>query len=167
MIEEAVGGFTEILKNRMVVPFTGDYEDFRHVLVHELTHVFQFVIFFPTKMEALFSGDIFYSVPLWVMEGHAEFSSLGWDHETDIFMRDLVMNNNVIPLSLLGSYGGFVIYKEGQAFYKYIAEKYGRQKVGEFLHLMKSKKSLEATFLHLFGVTVEEFDDEWMRYYQM
>lgn len=167
LIEEAVGGFTEILKNRMVVPFTGDYEEFRHVLVHELSHVFQFVIFFPTKMEALFSGDIFYSVPLWVMEGHAEFSSLGWDSETDIFMRDLVMNNNVIPLSALGSYGGFVIYKEGQAFYRYIAEKYGRQKVGEFLHLVKSKKSLKETFIHLFGVTIDDFNDEWMRYYQM
>ncbi|MGB3340889.1 MAG: hypothetical protein WBB37_05360 [bacterium] len=167
LIEEAVGGFTEILKNRMVVPFTGDYEDFRHVLVHELTHVFQFVIFFPTKMEALFSGDIFYSIPLWVMEGHAEFSSLGWDHESDIFMRDLVMNNNVIPLSILGSYGGFAIYKEGQAFYRYVAEKYGREKVGEFVHLVKSKRGLEETFLQLFGVTVTDFNDQWMRYYQM
>ena len=167
LIEEAVGGFTEILKNRMVVPYTGDYEDFRHVLVHELTHVFQFVIFFPTKMEALFSGDIFYSIPLWVMEGHAEYSSLGWDHESDIFMRDLVMNNNVIPLSILGSYGGFVIYKEGQAFYRYVAEKYGREKVGEFVHLVKTKRSLDETFLHLFGVTVADFNDQWMRYYQM
>ncbi|GAG87790.1 unnamed protein product, partial [marine sediment metagenome] len=81
LIEESVGGFTELLKNRVVIPFTGDYEDFRHVLVHELTHVFQFVIFFPSRLEAVFSGDIFYSVPLWVMEGHCEFSSLGWDME--------------------------------------------------------------------------------------
>ena len=56
LIEEGVGGFTEILKNRMVIPYTGDYEEFRHVLVHELTHVFQFAVFFPSRMEAIFSG---------------------------------------------------------------------------------------------------------------
>lgn len=167
LIEESVGGFTEIMKNRMVVPFTGDYEEFRHVLVHELTHVFQFVIFFPSKMEALFAGDIFYSIPLWVMEGHAEFESLNWDLATDIFMRDLVMYNNIVPLSSLANYGGFIVYKEGQAFYKYVEETYGRQKVGEFLHLLKAKKSLEAAFITLFGVTIDDFNTRFIRYYQM
>lgn len=167
LIEESVGGFTELLKNRMVIPFTGDYEDFRHVLVHELTHVFQFVIFFPSRLEAIFSGDMFYSVPLWVMEGHCEFTSLGWDMEADIFMRDLVMNNNVIPLSALENYGGYIIYKQGHAFYNYVAETYGHKKIGEFVHLLKTKKNLESTFMALFGVTVDEFHDRWVRYYQL
>jgi WD40 repeat protein len=167
LIEEAVGGFTELLKNRMVIPFDGDYESFRHVLVHELTHVFQFVIFFPSRMEALFAGDIFYSIPLWVMEGHAEYSSLGWDLGADIFMRDLVINNNVVPLSVLGRYGGYLIYKEGQAFYHYVEEKYGREKVGEFLHQIKNKKSVDNTFIAVFGVTVDDFYNEWLRFYQI
>jgi len=166
LIEEGVGGFTEILKNRMVIPFNGDYEAFRHVLVHELTHVFQFVVFFPSRMEALFSGDIFYSVPLWVMEGHCEFESLEWDLDSDIFMRDLVMNNAVVPLSVLDRYGGYLIYKEGQAFFNYIAERYGRKKVGEFIHLLKAKKNLETTFVTLFGVGMEDISSQWMRYYQ-
>ncbi len=38
LIEESVGGFTESFKTRIVVPFDGSYEDFRHVLHHELTH---------------------------------------------------------------------------------------------------------------------------------
>ncbi len=166
LIEEGVGGFTEILKNRMVVPYTGDYEEFRHVLVHELTHVFQFAVFFPSRMEAIFSGDILYSIPLWVMEGHAEFESVGWNLEADIIMRDLVMNNKVIPLSFLGRYGGYIIYKEGQAFYNYLAEKYGRQKVGEFIHMMKAQRNLDAVIMHMFGVTVEQFDEQWLKYYQ-
>ncbi|KPK67720.1 hypothetical protein AMJ87_12960, partial [candidate division WOR_3 bacterium SM23_60] len=166
LIEEGVGGFSEILKNRMVIPYTGDYEEFRHVLVHELTHVFQFAIFFPSRMEAIFSGDLFYTIPLWVMEGHAEYMSVGWDLEVDIIMRDLVMNNNVIPLSVLGDYGGYIIYKEGQAFYNYVAEKYGQQKVGEFIYIMKAQKNLEQTIMTLFGVTVEQFNEQWLKYYQ-
>ncbi len=167
LIEESVGGFTEILKNRMVVPFSGDYEDFRHVLVHELTHVFQFKIFFPSKLGAVLSGDLFYSIPLWAMEGHAEFSSLGWNLDADIFMRDLIMNNNVVPLSQLAHYNGYIIYKEGQAFYNYIADKYGLEKIGEFIHHIKSTQNLDAVFTTLFGVPVDDFNEQWIRYYQM
>lgn len=166
LIGEATGGFSEILKNRMVVPFTGDYEDFRHVLVHELTHIFQFSIFFPSRLEAIFSGDILYTIPLWVFEGHCEFTSLGWDTDTDIYIRDLVVNNKLVPIHALEAYGGWIVYKEGQAFYRYVAEKYGREKVGEFIHLMKMKRNLETVFMTAFGITPEEFNKRWLRYYQ-
>ncbi len=166
LIEEAVGGFTEILKNRMVIPFTGDYEEFRHVLVHELTHVFQFVIFFPSRMEAIFTGDLFYSIPLWVMEGYAEYESLEWDTNTEIIIKDMVIHNSLIPLPVLGNYAGFIVYKEGQAFYHYLAERYSREKAGEFLHIVKSKKNVDAAFISLFGVTIEDFNEQWLRYLQ-
>jgi Tol biopolymer transport system component len=167
LIEESVGGFTEILKNRMVIPFNGDYEEFRHVLIHELTHVFQFVIFFPSKLEAILTGDFLYSIPLWVMEGSAEYFSQGWNLEADIYMRDLIINNKVIPLSDLGNYGGYIIYKEGQAFYHYVSTKYGRGKISEFMHLLKAKKSLESAFISAFGIGVDEFNKRWIKFYQL
>ncbi|MEO0095754.1 MAG: hypothetical protein ABIL46_01150 [candidate division WOR-3 bacterium] len=167
LIEESVGGFTEILKNRMVIPFNGDYEDLRHVLVHELTHVFEFVIFFPSKLEAILTGDFLYSIPLWVMEGCAEFFSQGWNLEVDIYMRDLVVSNKVIPLSDLGNYSGYIIYKEGQAFFNYVNNKYGREKISEFIHLLKAKKNLDNAFVSAFGIGVDEFNNRWIKYYQL
>lgn len=167
LIEESVGGFTEILKNRMVIPFNGDYEELRHVLVHELTHVFQFVIFFPSKLEAILTGDFMYSIPLWVIEGCAEYFSQGWNLEADIYMRDLVMNNRLIPLADLGNYGGYIIYKEGQAFYNYVSTKYGREKISEFIHLLKAKKNLDNAFIATFGVGVDDFNNHWVKFYQL
>jgi len=167
LIEESVGGFTEILKNRMVIPFNGDYEELRHVLVHELTHVFQFVIFFPSKLEAILTGDFMYSIPLWVMEGDCEFVSQGWNLEADIYMRDLVMNNQIISLADLGNYGGYIIYKEGQAFYNYVDIKYGREKIGEFIHLLKAKKNLDNAFISAFGIGVDDFNKRWVKFYQI
>lgn len=167
LIEESVGGFTEILKNRMVIPFNGDYEDLRHVLVHELTHVFQFVIFFPSKLEAILTGDFMYSIPLWVMEGCAEYFSQGWNLEADIYMRDLIMNNQFISLADLGNYGGYIIYKEGQAFYNYVSIKYGREKISEFIHLLKAKKNLDNAFIAAFGVGVDDFNNRWVKFYQV
>src|SRR5678815_2504079 len=42
LIDAGTGGFTELLRNRVVIPFTGSYEELRHVLVHELTHATMF-----------------------------------------------------------------------------------------------------------------------------
>ena len=39
-----VAGFAEPLRYRMVIPFDGDLDNFRNVLVHELMHIFQYDI---------------------------------------------------------------------------------------------------------------------------
>ncbi|MBT3848273.1 MAG: biopolymer transporter Tol, partial [Candidatus Marinimicrobia bacterium] len=37
-MREGIGGVTELFKNRVVFPFDGNYEQFRHVIHHELVH---------------------------------------------------------------------------------------------------------------------------------
>jgi len=45
-IDESTGGATEALKSRMILPFTGSYADFDHVMTHELVHGFQYDVIF-------------------------------------------------------------------------------------------------------------------------
>src|SRR6266852_2143110 len=45
-LDEAIGGFTEEFKNRIVLPFEGDYPEFYHVLRHEMTHAVVFNMLF-------------------------------------------------------------------------------------------------------------------------
>ena len=37
---EGVGGVTELFKNRMVIPYNGSLKELKHVIYHELVHVF-------------------------------------------------------------------------------------------------------------------------------
>src|ERR671923_544617 len=39
---EGTGGVTDFARNRAVLPFTGSYADFEHVLIHEMVHQFQY-----------------------------------------------------------------------------------------------------------------------------
>ncbi|MGH7658696.1 MAG: peptidase S9, partial [Gemmatimonadales bacterium] len=41
-IPEGVGGQTDFFKQRNILPFTGSYADFDHVLTHEMVHQFQY-----------------------------------------------------------------------------------------------------------------------------
>ncbi|NLI16825.1 MAG: biopolymer transporter Tol, partial [candidate division Zixibacteria bacterium] len=75
IMPEGVGGFTEVFKNRMVIPFTGSYEDFRHVLHHELTHAVMFNLLYGNDISSLLARQAIFSPPLWLAEGFAEYSS--------------------------------------------------------------------------------------------
>jgi hypothetical protein len=42
---EGTGGVTEFFKHRMVLPFTGSFAEFEHVLLHEMAHQFQYDVY--------------------------------------------------------------------------------------------------------------------------
>jgi Tol biopolymer transport system component len=93
-------------------------------------------------------------------EGLAEFESLnGLDVETDMFMRDATLANAVPPLDRLG---GYVQYRVGQTMYWYIAENYGRDKVPELLHRIRSTRSPELGFRSTFGLGIGEFGEKFI-----
>ncbi|MEO0078199.1 MAG: hypothetical protein ABIK86_04270, partial [candidate division WOR-3 bacterium] len=161
MIEEGVGGFSELLKNRIVIPFNGSYSDLYHVIGHELAHIFEFRMFYRSRLASLLGAIGEFEVPLWIMEGFAEFQS-GWanvNHE--IFMRDLLISGRLVSLVELNDTYGYLAYREGEAFFRYVAAKYGREKVYEFMHVLKSKRSLDAAFSKVFGMSQERLGRDW------
>ncbi len=164
IIEEGVGGFSELYKNRIVLPFDGSYANLYHVVGHELTHIFEFQMYFRSQLSALLGAVSEFEVPLWVLEGFAEFSS-GWANvRSEVFMRDLVINNRVVPLEQLSDDMGYLVYREGQSFFEYVEEKYGRKKVHEFMHTLKNRRNLDGTFSAVFGMSVERVSEEWLKW---
>ncbi len=164
IIDEGVGGFTTLFKNRVVVPFTGSYADFDHVLNHELVHAFMFDLFFGQSMESVFSRQSLMRLPLWFMEGMAEYESRGWDYETEMIIKDLAVNQRLIPINQLDGYGGsYFVYKEGQAIIKFIVDRYGRQKLSELLHMVKSTRNIDKACEMLLGSNVEQLSDLWLK----
>ncbi len=164
VIEEGVGGFSELFKNRIVVPFNGSYYDLRHVIGHELAHLFEFQMFYRSKLSALLGAVGEFEIPLWVLEGFAEFQS-GWANvRSDVFMRDLVLANRLVPIDRLSDRMGYLVYREGQSFFEFVAEKYGRNKVYEFMHTLKNKRNMEGTFNAVFGKGVARMSEEWEKW---
>ncbi len=164
LIDEGVGGFSELIRNRIVVPFNGSYNDLYHVIGHELTHVFEFQMFYRSRLAALLGAIGEFEVPLWIMEGFAEFQS-GWVHvQSDIFMRDLVINNRLVSLVELNDNYGYLAYREGESFFNYVAERYGREKVYEFMNTLRSKRNLERTFQAVFGMSQKKVGEDWERW---
>jgi len=73
LLTEGIGGFTESLRNRVVIPFEGSYTKLEELLAHELTHAYN------NSMDANSSLMNYLrpaSFPSWFSEGLPEFLSL-------------------------------------------------------------------------------------------
>jgi Tol biopolymer transport system component len=159
---ETVGGFTELFKNRVVLPFTGSYEDLRHVIYHELTHVFMFDIVYGGLVESVIRQAYMNPVPLWFVEGLAEYVSSGWDSEAEMILRDLTISDMIVPIEYLS--GGYLVYKEGQSVLCYIADTYGPQKVEEMVKTIAKTHNMERALMDATGFTTPELSDSWQDY---
>ncbi len=169
IIGEGTGGFTEAFKNRVVVPFTGSYADFHHVLTHELVHAFQFNILMDDQSGARMSMFTMGGMPLWMMEGMCEYLSIGYDETADMVMRDIIYNEKyatLMDLTELHVRSPYLLYKEGQAFYYFLEKQYGRQKIGELFRDVRDVGDVDEAFKTATGRNVEDLGLEWIRFYK-
>jgi Tol biopolymer transport system component len=158
LIDAGTGGFTELLRNRVVIPFMGPYEDLRHVVVHELTHAYMFDMLYGGAAGAMLARQSFYQVPLWFAEGLAEYNSLGMESNAEMFLRDGTISGYLPPLMYSG---GYIVYKQGQSAISYLVERFGEQRLRDLLQRMRQMHSFERAFQRSLGVPVERFDEQW------
>ncbi|MGA9118345.1 MAG: BamA/TamA family outer membrane protein [Bacteroidota bacterium] len=159
-LEEGIGGVTELFKNRVILPFEGDYRKFRHVIHHELVHAVINDMFYGGSIQSIITNNISLQLPLWFNEGLAEYEALKWDTDSDMFLRDATVHEYLPEIRNL--YGYFA-YRGGQSVWWYIANKYGDQKIGEILNRIKSTRSVEAGFRGSIGLSIEELSKRWQK----
>ena len=162
-IPEGVGGFFEFLKGRVVIPFTGSLHDFKHVIRHELTHVFMSNKLYRVLTDHREPTDLY--PPLWFVEGLAEYMSTDVDAQAEMVMRDAVLNNYFVGLEDMNNiYGSFLMYKEGQNFLEFVDEKYGREKVPLMLENFWMFSNFTKDIEYTLGKKIEDIDKEWIFY---
>ncbi len=161
-LPEGIGGVTELFKNRVVVPFEGDYAQFRHVVHHELVHAVLNDMFYGGTIQSALTRGNAVEIPIWMNEGLCEWESNGGlDIATDVYIRDLTLSENLPELNQLDGYDA---YRGGQAFWWFVSEKYGTYKIPELIVKLKSTGNVDNAFRSTFNLKLEEFSQEWKRY---
>lgn len=159
---EGIGGVTDLFKNRITLPFDGDYEQFRRVLQHELVHAVINDMFYGGSIQSLVAGNTL-QFPDWFNEGVSEYEASGWDTNSDMYIRDAIINDYLAPISQLS---GYYAYRGGQSIWNFIAEEYGRNKITEIFQNVKNLRSIQGAFQRSLGLTIEELNDRWKDYYR-
>jgi hypothetical protein len=159
---EGVGAFAEPYRDRMVLPIDEPPDLLYRLIVHELTHIFEFDII-PQSL-------IRRSVPLWVNEGLSDYMTGYWRPIDLMTVRDAAVADIIPKMSDLEGYGGFsnprLIYNLGHAVFEFIESRWGKEGLRQFLFSLR--KSVigggEDAYEEALKLKPEEFDQEFEKY---
>ena len=156
---EGLLGVTEFLKDRVAVPFTGSYADFRHSLRHELVHVFQIASL--TLAYTLYPRQHTVDMPLWWQEGLAEYWSAGEDSRDDMILRDLTVESRLPTIEELAGASGGIVYPLGGVLVRFLATRYGDWRLVQMYDDVWKYPDFAALVRGVFGRTLEQLTAEW------
>lgn len=122
-------GVTESLKGRVVLPITGSYREFNHVLVHELVHAFQFDLMLNPKNVAPDARGL--NPPLWFVEGLAEYLAIEMDAITRMWVKDGLLHDNLLTVEQLNSTQDIRVYRLGESLWHFLGSNFDKKKVGQ------------------------------------
>lgn len=151
------GGVTEGYKNRVIMPLTFSNQQTQQVLGHELVHAFQFNMIIGGDSTSIRSLA---NLPLWVVEGMAEYMSLGRvDPFTSMWMRNAIINDDVPSLQKMANPKYFP-YRYGQAAWSFLTGYYGDEVIKPFF-MNTAMYGMDYASDLVFGVNLKTLSGFW------
>jgi hypothetical protein len=158
---EGTGGVTEPVKRRIVLPLGASLAETNHVIGHELVHAFQFDMTSGGGKNAEAPGAA--RLPLWFIEGMAEYLSLGPDDpNTAMWIRDAAGQEKLPDIDKLDDPKYFP-YRWGQAFWAYVAGRWGDQTIRELLLRASANGGVDAAIKHVLKISTKDLSKDWHR----
>jgi hypothetical protein len=160
--QEGVGAFAEPSRSRIVMPIDEPSDLLYRLIVHELTHIFQFDII-PT-------GLIRRNMPLWTMEGMSDYMTGYWRPLDLMTVRDAAVSDIIPKMSEMQDYGGFsnprLIYNLGHAAFEFMEARWGKEGVRQYVFALRRSVigGSDDAYQEAFQMTAEEWDQQFDRY---
>jgi len=158
LISIGTQGVTEALKNRVVIPVLETNAQTDHVIGHELVHVFHFRALF---IDDSLSLNSIRNLPLWLVEGMAEYFSIGSvDANTAMIMRDAIHQDDFPTLREMSRNYRYNPYRYGHSFVAFFGRTWGDSLIGP-LYRETAKFGYERALERVIGLSETTVSNLW------
>jgi hypothetical protein len=133
------GGMTKLVNNKMLVYFDGNHDNLRRQVRQGIAAVLVENVLFGDDLGEFAANQALLDLPKWLTDGYIEYAAENWSPALDDDLRSIM---------LAGKYNNFYQFAfdkpdlAGHAFWKYIADKYGKTKVTYLLYLCRIYRNL-------------------------
>ena len=158
---------------------TGRIKWLRALIAHEFAHMVNFWAFraFPGYWRELLALGF---IPTWFLEGIAEYEAEQWCDHRDMLVRVVAYHHKLLPYKKLTGYigtdeiGSRLVYEQGNSLIRYIAHKFGHEKIREIITRFRNytisfnlalKRSIGMTENELFSAWKKEIDAHYDQIY--
>jgi Tol biopolymer transport system component len=160
-IPEGVAAFATSARFRMVMPIDLPDRELYELILHELTHIFQYHILFGGSL----GKSLTLNPPTWLVEGMASYYAEDESTSDRMFLRDAVVNDLIPPVTQT-NVQGFFAYRFGHAAFDFMEERWGRDGVLDFLFEFRNTIGARVgrAIERAFRIEPEDFDVEFRRW---
>lgn len=160
-IPEGVGAFATPSRFRMVLPVDLPDVQLYELVLHELTHIFQYHLLFQGSLAKAVTS----APPTWFMEGMASYMAKDEEAREYMYLRDAVVNDR-IPSVTRQNFTGFFAYRIGHAVFDFIEERWGKEGFLDFLYEVRNTIGfrIDRAVERAFNIEPEDFDAEFRRW---
>jgi Tol biopolymer transport system component len=160
-IPEGVGAFASPARFRMVLPIDLADAELSQLILHELTHIFQYNMLFQGSLTRALTGG----PPTWFIEGMASYMAKDETERDKMYLRDAVVNDT-IPSVARSDFGGFFAYRFGHAVFDFVEERWGKEGFLDFIYEVRNTIGgrIDRAVKRAFKLDPEDFDIEFRRW---
>jgi Tol biopolymer transport system component len=160
-IPEGVAAFATSARFRMVLPIDLPETELYELILHELTHIFQYHVIFGGGL----GRSLTMNPPQWLMEGMASYFAEDESTSDRMFLRDAVVNDRIPPVTE-GNVSGFFAYRYGHAVFDFMEERWGKDGVMDFIFEFRNTIGARVgrAVERAFRIEPEDFDLEFRRW---
>jgi hypothetical protein len=135
------GGITKLVNNKMLVYFDGNHDNLRRQIRQGIARVLVENILFGDDLGEFAANQALLDLPKWLTDGYIAYTAENWSPSLDDDLRGIM---------LAGKYSNFYQFAfekpdlAGHAFWKFIADKYGKSKTTYLLYLSRVYRNLNS-----------------------
>ena len=133
------GGMTKLVNNKMLIYFDGNHDNLRRQIRQGISRVLVENVLFGDDLGEFAANQALLDLPKWLTDGYIQYAAENWSAALDDNLRSVMLS---------ASYNNFYQFAfanpelAGHAFWKYIADKYGKTKVTYLLYLSRIYRNL-------------------------
>ncbi len=146
---------------------TGQIKWLRAVVAHEFAHIVSFWAFraFPGYWRELLALGF---IPTWFLEGTAEYEAEQWCEHRDMLMRVVAYHLELMPYKKMTGFigtdviGSRLVYEQGHSLIRYIAYKFGHEKIREIIRKYRALPvSFNLALKRTIGLSEKQLFSAW------
>jgi hypothetical protein len=156
------GGFSRIIKNKVMLYFEGDHVAFQKQISASIAEVVVNEMLYSADLKDRISSSSVINMPDWYLKGLINYVGFGWDFNVENRVKDGLSTGKYKMINHL-EYND-AIYA-GQSFWRFIGRVYGDAIIPNIIYITKIYKNIDDGFLYVTGKKLKELLEEWRQYY--
>ena len=158
-----VGGFSRIIKNKVLLYYEGDYVSFQNQISASIVEVIINEMLYNAETRDRVSSSQIINMPDWYIKGLTNYAANMWDINVENRVKDGFRSGYYKNINHL-EYGEAV--DAGISFWRFIGKEYGDAIIPNILYITRIYKNINDGFKYVTGKKLKELLADWQIFYR-